>query len=198
MKYSFETSLINERKHAEKADAFYKNVLQISEIIRYNTDSDSDLKMQLQDVDVLLRLNNISYKVSEKFREIDYADLYIEVFSKYPQKKGWIHHGSANAVLYFTPKTVYWITFKSLSDFCLKTFFPLLPKVWFQELYKSNKTFFSKEFLFNGKIQKINLIKAQSVSSDGCFWNTIGISVPFLFLKENGVKFIEFQLDKSN
>lgn len=191
MKYNFETSLVSERKQAENADAFYRDILKVSEIRRFNNDTPYDLEMQQQDVDVLLTLNGVSYKISEKFREKDYADLYVEVFSKYPHKHGWLHNGSPNAVMYFTPKAVYWITHKSLSDFCLKSLFPIISTGWFDELFKSDKFILSKQLLFNGKKQKIYLIKAQSDADDGCCWTTIGISAPFSFFVENGVKVLE-------
>lgn len=107
MLHNFENSLLHEREQTAKADAFYRYVLLVSDIKRFDTDSEADMEMQLQDVDVLLTLNGIKYRVSEKFRDTDYGDLYVEIYSKYPTTLGWLHTGSPNAILYFTPKTVY-------------------------------------------------------------------------------------------
>ncbi len=126
MPLNFSDSLHHEREQASKADIFYRERLKVSNIIRFNSDSETDLEMQLKDVDVLLTHNKTTYRVSEKFRNVDYRDLYFEVYSKYPKTQGWLHAGSPNAILYFTPSAVYWIKHKSLWDFCLPIFFPLI------------------------------------------------------------------------
>jgi len=171
---------------------FYRDVLKVSEIKRFNTDSDADMEMQRQDVDVLLTLNGISYRVSEKFRDKDYGDLYVEVFSKYPKIPGWLHSGSPNAILYFTPESVYWITHSSLKAFCIETLFPLIPQKWYEELFQSHASITSKRLFLNQKWVKINLIQAHN--RDGAEWETIGLSAPFRVFEENGVRIKHFQL----
>lgn len=188
MNHNFELSLQHERMQAVKADAFYREVLKVTEIVRFNSDSKSDMEMQRQDVDVLLTLNNITYRVSEKFRDKDYGDLYVEVYSKYPKTLGWLHTGTPNAILYFTPNTVYWITHKSLASFCLLKLFPLIASEFFLELYQSHQPIISKRIVLNNKSIKINLIQAHNSLPDGKHWETIGISAPFSFFEENGVK----------
>ncbi|NDP21759.1 MAG: hypothetical protein GZ091_11870 [Paludibacter sp.] len=188
MNHNFELSLQRERMQAVKADAFYRDVLKVTEIVRFNSDSDSDMEMQRQDVDVLLTLNDITYRVSEKFRDKDYGDLYVEVYSKFPKTQGWLHTGTPNAILYFTPNTVYWITHKSLANFCLDQLFPLIALDFFLELYQSHQPIISKHIVLNKKPIKINLIQAHNSLPDGSCWETIGISAPFSFFEENGVK----------
>jgi len=192
MLHNFKSSLNHEREQAERADRFYRDVLKVTEIKRFNTDSDADMDMQHQDVDVQLTLNGLVYRVSEKFRDKDYGDLYIEVFSKYPHTPGWLHTGSPNAILYFTPQCVYWITHKSLAEFCLKTLFPQIPANWYEELYLSHQTIISKRILINKKFSAINLIQAHN--KDGKSWETIGVAATFSFFEENGVKIKRFQL----
>ncbi len=188
MHHNFKTSLKHEREQTAMADAFYRDVLKVSVIKRFNSDSHADMEMQRQDVDVLLTLNETTYRVSEKFRDKDYGDLYIEIYSKYPKTLGWLHTGSPNAVLYFTPKTVFWITHKSLSSFCLNILFPLVSESWFLDIFLSKKSIVSKEISMNNKSVKINLIQAHNSMSDGSQWETIGLSAPFSVFEENGVK----------
>lgn len=188
MVHNFTHSLQYERNQAVKADAFYRDVLEVSEIKRFNTDSKTDMKMQRKDVDVLLTLNGITYHISEKFRDKDYGDLYVEVFSKYPKTVGWMHTGSPDVILYFMPKVVYWITHKSLSTFCFEALFPLIPERWYKEISLSKKTILTKQLLFKRELIKINLIKAYNHLPDGTNWETIGISIPFSVLMKNGVK----------
>ena len=186
MLHNFALSLKYEREQTESADIFYRNVLKVSELKRFNSDSEADMEMQRQDVDLLITLNDLTYKVSEKFRDKDYGDLYVEVYSKYPKTYGWLHTGSPNAILYFTPKLVYWITHKSLKEFCLQKFFPIIPDSWYKEQYQSHNSILSKNFILDGKKTKINII--QSHNRDGSDWETIGISAPFSFFVSNGVK----------
>lgn len=187
MNHNFELSLQHERNQSAKADSFYRDVLKVLRIERFNTDSEADMEMQRQDVDVLLTLKNVTYRVSEKFRDKDYGDLYVEIFSKYPKTQGWLHTGTPNAILYFTPNSVYWITHKSLASFCINKLFPLIAEEFFQELYQSHQSIISKRILFDNKSIKINLIQAHNSLPDGSNWETIGISAPFSFFEENGV-----------
>jgi len=190
MLHNFKSSLNREREQTGKADRFYCEVLHATDIKRFNSDSEADMAMQRQDVDLLLTVNDIVFRVSEKFRDKDYGDLYVEVFSKYPHTLGWMHTGSPNAILYFTPEIVYWITHKSLSTFCLDVLFPLIPEKWYEELFQSHKTIISKQILFNKKFIRINLIQAHN--KDGASWETIGVSAPFSFFEENAVKIKQF------
>ena len=95
--YNFKYSLQHEKDQAVKADQFYCNILKATEIQRFNVDSETDMEMQRQDVDLLLTLNGLTYRISEKFRDKDFGDLYVEVYSKYPKTPGWLHTGSPNA-----------------------------------------------------------------------------------------------------
>ena len=158
MIHNFQNSLLYEKHQSQKADVFYREVLKASEIKRFNSDDEHDMEMQRQDVDLLLTINEITYRISEKFREKDFGDLYIEVYSKYPKTLGWLHTGSSNAILYFTPKVVYWITHKSLSSFCLNMIFPLISAEWYNELYTSHKNILSKSMTLKGKSFTINII----------------------------------------
>ncbi|MDD3323066.1 MAG: hypothetical protein PHS59_16650 [Paludibacter sp.] len=194
MVHNFEHSLEHERNQAIKADTFYREKLNATDIKRFNTDSEADMEMQRQDVDVLISLNNVTYRVSEKFRDKDYGDLYVEVFSKYPKIQGWLKTGSPNAILYFTPNSVYWITHKSLATFCLNTLFPLIPQKWYSELYQSHKTIITKYLKLQNKLFKINIIQAHNSLSDGTKWETIGISAAFSLFEENGVKIKKMNL----
>ncbi len=192
MIHNFSKSLKHEREQAAFADKFYREVLHVTEIKRFSSDSETDMIMQRQDVDVLLTLNEKTFQVSEKFRDKDFGDLYIEVYSKFPHTEGWLHTGSPHAILYFTPKNVYWITHKSLKEFCLEKLFPQVKPVWFDELYDSGKTIQSKKITLNNNTFGINLIQAHN--QDGKEWKTMGVSVPFYILEKSGVKFKQFDI----
>lgn len=194
MEHNFDASLKYERSMARKADDFYLSKLAATRIVRYDSATSSDMRMQLQDVDLSLTLNEITYKISEKFRDKEYGDLYVEVYSKYPTTQGWLFTGSPNAILYFTPHFVYWITHKSLAAFCIDILFPAIPVLWFLELYNSKTSIITKRVKIENKFVKINLIKAYNSMSDGAKWVTIGISASFLFFEQNGVKIKKWNL----
>ena len=192
MLHNFRKSLQHEREQTLKADRFYIDVLHASFIKRFNTDSEEDMCMQRQDVDVLITVNGTTFKVSEKFRDVDYGDLYIEIYSKYPDTLGWMHTGSPNAILYFTPRSVYWITHSSLKYFCINELFNAIPTQWLAELYENKKTIQHKKITIKDSIVDLHLI--QSHNKDGASWETIGVSVAFDVLKSFGVKFLKIDV----
>jgi hypothetical protein len=105
---------------------------------------------------------------------------------------GWLHTGTPNAIIYFTPESVYWITHKTLSSFCLNTFFPQIPEKWYEELYQSHQSIISKPFFIDKKRITINLIQAHNKA--GSSWETIGVCASFSFFEDNGVKIKRFSL----
>lgn len=119
---------------------------------------------------------------------MDYGDLYIEIYSKYPDTLGWMHTGSPNAILYFTPRSVFWITHSSLKNFCINELFNnAIPTQWLAELYENKKTIQHKKITIKDSIVDLHLI--QSHNKDSASWETIGVSVAFDVLKNFGVKF---------
>jgi len=187
MIHHFKKSLQHEREQADLADKFYDEVLHATDIVRFNADSEAHLEMQRKDIDIQATIKGTTFNISEKFRDKDFGDLYIEVFSKYPHTMGWMHTGSPNAIVYFTPQTVYWISHKSLKAFCENILFPAIPTDWYEEIYQSKKTIVSKVVTLKDKNCKICLIQAHNF--DGKPWETIGLSIGFDVLENFEVKF---------
>jgi len=193
MTHNFEQSLQNERSKADFADKFYTERFRASDIVRYNSDSDIDMDFQRKDIDVSLVIDGKRYYLSEKFREKDYGDMYLEMYSKYPKTQGWMDSGSPDVVVYFTPQAVYRIIFKELQSFCLETLFPQIPAAWLQEIYNSRKTIVSKTLPIDNFPVRINLIQAHNKPTTGSSWATIGISIPFDVLRKFGVKIRKYE-----
>ena len=191
MIHHFSESLKKEKNFAAMADEFYSGRLNAINIVRYNNDTEDDMKMQRQDIDVQLTINNKIYRISEKFREKDFGDMYLEVYSKYPHRKGWMDTGSPNAVLYFTPQKVYWFTHSSLHRFYHQLLFPCLKQEWFEQLYKSSYHILTKTAILNDSETILHLIKADN--KEGAEWETMGVSVGYDVLKNNGVVFEAFE-----
>lgn len=192
MVHDFEKSLHYEKSQFRRADAFYREVLLVDEIRRFAADTKEDIKMQLQDIDVqLIKINQVC-NVSEKFREKDFGDLYVEVFSKYPHTRGWLETGSADMLVYFVPHVVYLCNAKILKEFCVDKFFPTIPDKWYKDIFVSDDAIVIKNMNFFGQQVLVHLIKANNQTIDGSRWCTIGISLPFEFLKNNGLNIRKF------
>ena len=112
--HNFWSSLKVERDKAVFADEFYSNVFEVENIIRFDTESERDIDFQRADIDVQLHAWERHSNVSEKFRAIDYNDLYIELYSMYPNVKGWMQNSSADHLAYFFPTRLIWIDKKEL------------------------------------------------------------------------------------
>ena len=192
MIHNFKKSLQFEREQTEKADNFYRNILKVSDIKRFNSDSEEDMIYQKQDIDVILTLNDKNYKISEKFRFKDFGDLYVEVYSKFPHTMGWMNSGSPDAIMYFTPDNAYWIGHKTLKEFYINKLFAVLKLEWFEYLYNSGQTLVKKNIVLDNKISNISLIQAHN--KDGKEWKTMGVSIHFDILEKYGVKIKRFIL----
>jgi hypothetical protein len=188
--HNFNQSLKYERSHTENADKFYRDVLGATEIRRFSSDNDEDMYYQKQDIDVELVIREKNYGISEKFREKNFGDLYIEFFSMYPDVPGWLDTGSPDAIMYFTPENAYWISHRSLKYFYDNTLAPLIKKEWFEEIYKSGEAIKIKQINVEDKIYKISIIQAHNHNKVS--WKTIGISIPFQWLEDANVRFKRF------
>jgi hypothetical protein len=192
MQHNFRKSLLHEKEQSNKADAFYADRLKVNEILRYNHDTPEDMAMQHADIDVSVRIGERRYNVSEKFRDVDYGDLYVELYSKYPHTQGWMHTGNPDVIVYFTPSKVCWVQHSSLNRFCFGTLFPAISQDDVLQFYLSELHFKPVKILLSEKTVRLKLIKADN--KDGAEWTTIGLAIPFGTLRDFGVKFKEFAL----
>jgi len=184
--HNFTQSLRHEREQADAADLIYREYLHPDQIIRYSNDTPHDREMQKKDIDVSLVFGGKTFHISEKFRDNDYGDMYLEVYSKYPGTKGWLLTGSPDAIVYFTPAKVYWIGHHTLIKCYMEHLQPLLKDEWFDEIFVSGKNIIKKNIRVNQRPTTISIIQAHN--RDGAAWETIGIAIPFRLLTDNGVK----------
>ena len=114
MPHHYNSSLQYEEAWHPIADKFYLSKWSDAEIIRYKNDSKEDLEFQRKDIDLSLKIDDKIIHISEKFRKDDFGDLLIELYSKYPNKKGWMKNSEADFITYFCPKTIYIVNKKDL------------------------------------------------------------------------------------
>lgn len=188
--HNFKKSLLFERSKADFADNFYRTFFNATEIKRFNSDNEEDMFYQKQDIDVEFKLKEKVYRISEKFREKDFGDLYLEFFSMYPNVKGWMQTGNPDAIMYFTPENACWISHRSLKHFFDNILIPRINPEWFEEIYRSGETIKTKTITDNTEIYEISVIQAHNQNKKE--WKTLGISVPYSWLTKAGVKYKMF------
>ena len=189
--HNFDKSLRHEREFAERADRFYREQLNADTIRRYNSDNEQDMNFQHRDIDVTLTINGKNYNVSEKFRDTDFGDMYVEVYSKYPHILGWIHSGEPDFIAYFTPKAVYLISHRDLRNFCINNFFPKIHLEYYNEIFLSGKTRIKKTVYLSDKQVEIIVIQAHNQTGNSS-WKTIGVAVGFDVLSMYNIKWKKF------
>lgn len=193
--HHFDKSLKKEGKSGLWADVFYKRApFAVTKIERYNQSTKEDMILQRQDIDVSLSfVDGRTYYVSEKFREHDYNDLLLEIYSKYPNTPGWIHNSNADRMAYFFPKRMFWIDKPNLSTFCINKLFPLVENHAIEHLLSQQAHSLKVGLKVGGKTY--NCILTQAFNRMGKeTWNTISISVPFSMLHDFDIRFQEFKL----
>lgn len=184
--HQFNISLQKEVQQQSCADQFYIKKLRAKDIVRYNSNSEIDMKFQRQDIDLSFELNGRRLMVSEKFRSFDYGDLYLECFSKYPGTPGWMHHSQADFLACFFPERVLWINKKKLVGFFLNKLWPELPGGWFAKI---NRELYGRSGIQKQKIdilgrqREFAVIQAFNRSGKDK-WHTIGIGLPLEMLSE--------------
>lgn len=200
MPHNFQKSLAYENSKTSLADSYYFNQLHIEKIIRFNSGSGNDMVFQRRDIDLQLYGWNKHTNVSEKFRDFDFNDLYLELYSMYPEVKGWMHKSEANYLAYFFPKRMIWIDKKDLISIFKKYIEPNIIysdlNVWLaNNKNKSGKYKTEIEVLeTNYPVLVINAFNKTANKE----WNTVGVSVPFNLLKTCGLVWKEYQYKDEN
>lgn len=184
--HNFWQSLEFELRQAQLADFFYQHTFGVENIIRFNTGTSEDMEFQRADIDVQLHGWGRYTNVSEKFRNHDYDDLYLELYSMYPDVKGWMSASEAMHLAYFFPTRVCWLDKPLLIERFEKTILPFLKiQELDQFLLKSPKKSYTQttSLLINGKRYQCKWVKAYNQTQNKN-WDTIGICIPFQLLTD--------------
>lgn len=192
--HHFDKSLEKEKEAGRHADLFYKRApFAVQSINRYNQDTPAHLVLQRQDIDLNISFDDgRTYAVSEKFRKRDYNDLLLEIYSKYPHTKGWVHKSKAYRLAYFLPKRMFWIDKTMLTTFCIHTLFPRIEGDAIERLLTDEQNSLKVGVKLEGTLYNCTLTQAFN-NTDGDMWNTISISVPFKMLADFEIRFQVFK-----
>lgn len=196
MSHNFWRSLEYESSKFQLADDFYFEQLGVERIVRFDSGSEEDMEFQRADIDVQLHGWGRHANVSEKFRKKDFNDLYLELYSMYPDTKGWMERNEADFLAYFFPDRVLWINKHELHELFHRDIHPLIEQEWLEGLVKKfPKKNGRQNYQKNGL--EISLIKAYNRTRSKN-WDTLGVTVSLDLVREAIPKMKEYQLNGPN
>ena len=169
-----------------RADMFYKNVLKAEIIKRYSFKKPEDSVFIEKDQSLLIRLSDNEYTVSEKNRDQDWNDIYVEIFRKYPEEEGWIKYTQSDYLAYFFPGRIFWAKMESINVLCEEILMKAKESGIYKELqfmYPKNNGRLSKTFKINTKTYSFNFIQTYHQEGEASYYS-IGISLPFVLLMD--------------
>ncbi len=196
MAHHFYESRKVETGHFRRADIFYKKQLHALKIERCDYNTPKGKTFQQKDIDLWLILENGRISVSEKKRTRDYNDLYLELYSKYPQAPGWAIHSQAGFLAYFFPERVLWAGFPQIKRFLKESLLPQInPDEWkkLQKTHPENNFHKPAEYKVCGITYSVTLIQAYNETRNNT-WYTMGISIPFDMLRDNHIRYRMYPL----
>ena len=189
--HNFYNDLQHEQQYQNIADAFYAKHFGVSDIVRYNKNTQEHLKIQRQDIDVSFTHKGKHINISEKFRDKDFNDLYIEFYSKFPKVRGWLDNSQADFLAYFTPLRVILVNEKKLSEFYKTTLSLAVSDDVLSDFNSKNLNNNAKKRIqlkVKNHIYYATLIQAYNVTTNA-LWHTIGIAIPLTMLDNFGVHY---------
>lgn len=180
------------------ADQFYLSKYPNCKIIRYHQDSIEDLAFQRKDIDLTLELEGRKIHISEKFRKDDYGDFLIELYSQYPDKRGWMENSEADFVAYYTSAKVYILNKYELTKWYYSQKFGDRLKNEIAELHidQLNKSSKKKVRFMTALGNEIELSLIQAYNDTGkSQWHTISIAILWEDLKNEGFNIKSYSIN---
>ena len=169
-----------------RADMFYKNVLKAESVKRYLHNKEEDKEFLAKDHSLFVKIADRETTISEKIREQDWNDIYVEIFKKYPHEEGWIKYTEAEHLAYFFPGRVFWAKMEPIKMLCHDILSKAIDSGIYKELYymyPKNSGRLSKTFKINTKTYSFNFIQTYHEDGENSYYS-IGISLPFVLLMD--------------
>ena len=176
----------NYEANYNRANMFYKNVLKAEIVKRYSYDNKEDKEFLKRDISLTIKMNDKETTISEKLRDQDWNDIYVEIFRKYPHEDGWIKVTEAEYLGYFFPGRVFWAKMEPIVVLCQDIISKAIGSGIYKELlymYPKNSGRLSKTFKINTKTYSFNFIQTYHEEGDNSYYS-IGISLPFVLLMD--------------
>lgn len=195
--HNFSESLRREQSNQKSADDFYRKHFGATHIIRYNHNTESDMKIQRRDIDVSFLYKGKRINISEKFRKKDFNDLYLEIYSKFPNVRGWLDKSQADFITYFFPKRMFLIDEKTLAEFYKNHLSKSVSEDILHLLVNQNPDGNAQKRIvlqIQNRAYSAQIIQAYN-KTENASWHTIGIAIPFGVLSDFNIYCREFLLD---
>lgn len=199
---SFQKALEYEQTMIPRADEAYKNLFSRFGhelvITRYDYNDPVGLgrKMQKHGVDLKLTLkdeygNSSNLMISEKFRSVDWGDMFVELYSQYPKVQGWgVTSQGVDFIAYFTPTKLYFVNYSDL--------FNVASDIIFTHSIGMHKEISNNVIAHNRNDYReyIDLkVIPTYTNTDKPAWLGVGVGITWEALKAWGVRYMEFDLE---
>lgn len=198
MPHHYDTSVSYEKEWHHRANFFYFSKYPNGKIRRYDANTPEHIQFQKQDIDVSILFQDKIVHLSEKFRQKDYGDLLIEIYSKYPEKEGWMDNSVADFLVYFCENKVYIIRKTELYQWYIRENIIEKLSAEIQNFHQQNRGKSSRKSLIyttqHHHSIRIQLIQAFNQTKD-TIWHTISISIMWGDLKNEGLIIKEYELN---
>lgn len=141
---------------------------------------------QMSDIDITIDVDVKSGQIknhrniSEKFRKDDYGDIFIELYSKYPNVKGWGPNTEADLIFYHTPNTLYTIDAKDIKRISND----IINKFDINNLYNKMIDFGTNQLIQEYNGFSITFIKVPTYINGKRLWGGVGVCIQWSDLKK--------------
>lgn len=198
MNNDFLKALTYEKEQFPRADEFYRRVLNGPmnkiKITRWDYQlNDVHRRMQDDGIDVTieneLATNEYDRRVigiSEKFRTSDFGDMFIELYSKFPNVIGWGLKEKADLVAYFTP----WHTYIIDNDQLKKVIQAISDKLDAEALAEGLKEARCFQYIYKDKIMEVR--KVPTHHNGKVAWEGVGVCIKWQDLQDLGVTIAKY------
>jgi hypothetical protein len=169
-----------------RADMFYKNVLKAEIIKRYSHKKDEDKDILGKDINLHVKMNEKETTISEKTRDQDWNDIYVEIYRKYPDEAGWIKFTEAEYLAYFFPGRVFFSKMEPIRNLCQDILCRAVNTGIFKDMYYM---FFrssgrhSQSIKINNKTYSFTFHQTYHADGENSFYS-IGLILPFVMLMD--------------
>lgn len=173
-------SLKVEKSQFEKNDKIYRKLFLNNP---HRVDYNKYPEIQRADIDLVIKNRQGNpVRISEKYRKVDYGDILFEVYSVFPNDRGWAMGSKADILAYWFPTRVVIIDMKKVVEVFEKN--EVTKKI---HLIETSKALHS--MILNGKTFYPYIIRA-----DNKGYSTLSITLKFEDLDKLGIKYSVIQL----
>lgn len=165
---------------------FYKNTLKATIEKRFLPGVSEDEFFIKKNIDLSIKKDDRIFTIIEKSRDQDWGELYLEMYSNYPEQKGWVYLSEAEYLAYFFPGRVWYTKLEPIKNFCESIFNKAVESGIFKDLlyqYPKSSGKLSKAIKINIKTYSLNFYQIYSEINGKPVYN-MGLIMSPVLLKD--------------